>query len=234
MLAKLSIIIPTLNEQQRIETALESALATNPHEVIVADGGSTDDTLMLVGRHNCRIVECPRGRAVQQNRGASTATGDVLLFLHADCEVHPESGVQIAEALKDQNVVAGAFWQRIPASGILFRWLERGNAARVHWRKLPYGDQGIFVRRDVFNELNGFPNEPLMEDLLLMRRIRKKGKVVLLDGPLTVCPRRWQKHGVIRQTIRNWSLLTAARMGVPLDRLARLYRPHWEPTRKHR
>ena len=111
----------------------------------------------------------------------------------------------------------------IDAAGWKYRWLERGNAARVRWLGWAYGDQGIFVRRSVFESLGGFPDWKLMEDLYFIKRLRRAGRFVPLDAPILVSARRWQKAGLVRQTLRNWILLTLAHLGVPPDRLARFY-----------
>jgi hypothetical protein len=150
----------------------------------------------------------------------------VLLFLHADCWLAPDAHLQLVEALFDERTLGGAFRQRIEARGLIYRLIERGNAMRVRIRKLPFGDQGIFVRRGIFQELGGFPDVPLMEDVLLMRKLRRLSRIPLLPGPLHVSARRWQKHGPVRQTLRNWSILTAEQLGASPDRLADFYAPH--------
>lgn len=152
----------------------------------------------------------------------------MLLFLHADNWLAPDAVEQIRRALTDEDAAGGAFRQRIEAEGAAYRLLERGNAWRARRRGLPYGDQGIFVRRDLFFQLGGFPEVDLMEDLLFMKRFRRVARPLLLEGPLYVDPRRWARCGVVRQTGRNWLLLLAARLGVSPNRLARFYPPHIE------
>lgn len=223
---RLSIVIPTLNEASGIEQKLRHALALQPQEVIVADGQSEDGTVELARSSGATVVSSERGRGRQLNAGARAATGDVLLFLHADCWLEPQSADQIAVALRDEKVIGGAFQQRIDHDRPIFRWLERGNAARVRWRRMPYGDQGIFVRRSAFESAGGFADVRLMEDVLLMREFRRRGwRIELLPGPIHVDPRRWLKHGVVRQTLRNWTLLAGLRLGISPDRLAQFYQP---------
>lgn len=221
-----SIIIPALNEADGIAAAVERAWATQPHEVLVADGGSSDDTAQLATTAGAIVLAAPRGRAAQQNLGASRAAGDVLLFLHADTWLEASGLQQIAAALADPNVMYGAFRQSIDAPEQIYRWLERGNAWRAARGGMPYGDQGIFLRREFFERLGGFPEVRLMEDWLLMRAARRLARPVLLPGPLTVSARRWRRQGVLRQTARNWMLITAARLGVSPNRLADYYAPH--------
>jgi rSAM/selenodomain-associated transferase 2 len=220
-----SVIIPALNEAPNIVPAIDRAWQAGAQEVIVVDGGSADGTLEIAAACNCLAISAARGRAVQQNAGARRASGDVLLFLHADTWLVARAARQIVQAVHDPNVAGGSFRQRIEAPGFLYRLLERGNAVRAGWGR-PYGDQGIFVRRDFFERVGGFPEVGLLEDLLLARQLRRLGRLVLLPGPLCVSARRWQRHGVVRQTLRNWGILAAAKLGASPDRLAGLYRPH--------
>ncbi len=224
---RLSIVIPTLNEAAGIEQNIQRALVLQPVEVVVADGQSTDGTSDLARSAGAMVVTSERGRGRQLNAGARAATGDVFLFLHADCWLEPQAAQQIEAALQDEMVIGGAFQQRIDHDRPVFRWLERGNAARVRWRRMPYGDQGIFVRRSAFEAIGGFAEVRLMEDVLLMRDFRRRGwRIELLPGPIHVDPRRWLKHGVIRQTLRNWTLLAGLKLGISPNRLAEFYSPN--------
>jgi rSAM/selenodomain-associated transferase 2 len=223
---RVSVVIPALNEESCVERAVSSAWTSGASEVVVVDGGSRDSTCRCAAAAGARVLSSPPGRAVQQNVGARSCVGEVLLFLHADCRL-PEDGVsQIDEALGDSSVVGGSFRQRIEAEGWLYRCLERGNSWRAGRRQLPYGDQGLFVRRATFEAAGGFPEVPLMDDVMLARSLRKLGQLRLVEGPLRVAARRWQQRGVIRQTLRNRCLLWSWRLGVPLDRLAGHYRRH--------
>ncbi|MCA9207031.1 MAG: TIGR04283 family arsenosugar biosynthesis glycosyltransferase [Planctomycetales bacterium] len=224
-----SCIIPTWNESAAIRKAIESAWQSGAAEVIVADGGSRDDTRELAAAAGARVIATPAGRARQQNAGAREATGDVLLFLHADTRLAEDCVQQIRVAFDRQpNRWGGAFRQRIEARGWLYRCLETGNAARIRFRGVPFGDQAIFVRREIFFAAGGFPEVALMEDLILMRHLRRQAWPVLLPGPLSVSPRRWQRHGIVRQTLRNWWLQAAYYCGVSPDRLAAHYPRHAE------
>lgn len=225
-MTSLSIIVPALNESAGIARAVEAAWALEPCEVLVVDGGSTDDTAARATAAGATVLAAPRGRAAQQNAGAARATGEVLLFLHADCWLAPEAREQLDTALADPATVAGAFRQRIDAPGAAYRLIERGNAARARWLGWAYGDQGLFFRRATFERLGPFPDVPLLEDWLLTRKLRRHARLRLLPGPLVVSPRRWQRHGVVRQTVRNWAILAAALCGVPPARLAGWYAPH--------
>lgn len=221
---RVSVVIPTFNEAAIIALAVAHAQALGPYEVIVADGGSQDATAELAQAAGAKVIAAPRGRASQQNAGAQKAEGDVLLFLHADTRLASDGLAQIAAALENPRIDCGAFRQRVEADGYLYRLLERGNAWRAAHRGLPYGDQGIFVRRELFEAAGGFPELTLMEDVFLMRRLRRRTRPVVLPGPLYVSARRWQRRGIVCQTLLNWSLLAAARLGVHPDRLARFYK----------
>lgn len=219
---RISIIIPTLNEAGRIESALRHARALAPAEVLVADGGSSDETVSLAQSAD-RVLCTPRGRAVQQNAAAAVASGDVLLFLHADCWLAPGALEGIAAALADPASVGGCFYQAIDAPGLAYRLLEHGNALRVRTLGWTYGDQGLFVRRDVFGRLGGFPELPIMEDLYFAKCLRRAGRLHLLPQRIHVSPRRWERTGILRQTLRNWRLIALAHGGVPLEQLAARY-----------
>ncbi|MEM8947368.1 MAG: TIGR04283 family arsenosugar biosynthesis glycosyltransferase [Planctomycetota bacterium] len=230
---RISVVIPTLNEALCVRKAIVSCWESGFEEVVVADGGSTDGTQRIAAEFGALVVQGTRGRAAQLNLGAQHAAGEVLLFLHADNWLSAAAGQQIRSSLEEETISAGAFRQHIEARGYLYRLLECGNAARVGWSGLAYGDQAIFMRRDVFGKLGGYPDVSLMEDLLLMRKFRKLGRVALLPGPVYVSPRRWQRKGVLLQTLRNWSLVTAERLGVSPNRLARFYPAHSDQSADH-
>jgi rSAM/selenodomain-associated transferase 2 len=232
MKTTISVIIPALNEAACIARAIATAWATGVEEVIVVDGQSHDTTPEIANRHGAMVLSSPAGRAIQQNAGAMKARGDVLVFLHADNWLDPAAGRQIRACLCNPKVLGGAFQQRIEAPGHLYRLLEQGNAARVRWWGMAYGDQAIFMRRDTFEYLNRFPPVKLMEDVLLMRSFRQLARPMLLPGPVHVHPRRWQQHGVIHQTLRNWSLRLAHAAGFSPDRLARFYPAHQKAARR--
>ncbi len=223
---RVSILIPTINEEARIATAVEQALAAGGHEVLVIDAGSTDRTCQLAEQAGAAIWQSEPGRARQQNLGAHHAQGDVLLFLHADTFLAAGAVQQITAALADDRVQWGAFEQCLDASAWIYRCIEYGNGLRVRCRGIAYGDQGIWLRRTFFERLGGFANVPLLEDLLLAQAARKQAWPVLLPGPLWVSARRWQRHGVVRQTMRNWSILLAHACGASPESLARRYRRH--------
>lgn len=217
-----SVIIPTLNEESCLAETLRLLRQQRPHEIIVADGGSGDATCRLAAAAD-RLVDGPRGRAVQMNRGAACATGDVLLFLHADCSLEPGALDSAERWLRRRGVAAGCFRMTVRTRGLLFRSLDACATARVRLTGLAYGDQGLFLRRELFERLGGFPNLRMMEDLFFSRELRRHGRIVVAPQRIYVSPRRWQRTGLLRQTLRNWTLTALAAAGLHPDRLAVLY-----------
>lgn len=223
---RISAIIPVVNEEARIENAIEKAWLAGADEVIVVDGQSQDKTAALAKNSNCSLFQSTPGRAKQLNHGVRQANGDVVLFLHADTWLESGACDQIRLSLKDPRILAGAFEQSIQSQRRMIKWIEKGNARRVRWFNLAYGDQGMFVRKRIFEAEGGFPEVPLMEDYILSQRLRKRASLALLPGPLYVDARRWEQHGALRQTLRNWFITVAFRLGVSPARLAGFYRRH--------
>lgn len=222
---RISVIIPTLNEADRIAAVIDAVREIGACEVLVVDGGSDDETVARAAAAD-RVLRSARGRAVQQNLGAQRASGDVLLFLHADCRLDPKAFDAIRELFASPRCVAGCFRQRIDEAGIGFRLLEAGNALRVRCLGWAYGDQALFLKREVFEALGGFPELALMEDLYFCKRLKRAGRIALVTSSrVHVSARRWQRTGILRQTCRNWFLVTLAHLGISPSRLAALY-PH--------
>lgn len=232
---RISVIIPAINEQARVGRAVRAAWTAGASEVIVVDGGSRDATPERARRRGARVIHSPAGRARQQNAGAQAASGEVFLFQHADCRLAPGCLRQVDRALAARpTAVTGAFRQRIDSRHRAHHVLAWGNAHRVRWLGLAYGDQGIFVRREAFEQLGGFADVPLMEDVILIRGLRRWAPPLLLPGPILVSPRRWQRHGVMRQTLRNWCLLTGYFCGISPATLTRFYPRHDDRARARR
>jgi rSAM/selenodomain-associated transferase 2 len=219
-----SVIIPTLDEEACIAGTLAALRRHQPHQIIVVDGGSVDATRERAAAADL-LLHGARGRAVQMNLGAAHADGDVLLFLHADCALEDGALAEAERCLASRGIVAGCFRMRVQAEGWWYRSIDGCATARVRLCGLIYGDQGLFIRRDVFAQLGGFPRLGLMEDLFFSRRLRRLGRVAVGSRHIFVSPRRWQQTGVACQTLRNWSLTALAAAGVAPDRLARYYPP---------
>lgn len=220
---KVSVIIPTLNEEAQVADCIKSAQEAGAEEIIVVDAGSTDATAEIAAS-NAMLLVSPPGRAAQQNVGAENATGEVLLFLHADCRLPADAIIAITESLTSEpDMVAGCFHQRIDLPGFKYKLLVQGNALRVKMLKWAYGDQGIFVRTSTFREIGGFPDVNFLEDLLIMKILKRKGAIRILPNKLLVSARRWESCGVLRQTVRNFTLVAASQLGISPNRLASFY-----------
>jgi rSAM/selenodomain-associated transferase 2 len=221
---RVSVVIPTYNEAATIACTLRRLAGQGADEVIVVDGESPDGTAALATAGCSRVVSSPRGRGVQQNRGAAVASGDVLLFLHADCWLEEGAVAALRRFVgRHPRVPGGCFRMRVEAPGPAFRAIDAAAHLRAGVLGLPYGDQGIFAPRRAFDRVGGFPETRLMEDLLLARKLRRLGRLVLLPARIYVSPRRWRHQGVLRQTLRNTALTAAAALGVGTDVLARFY-----------
>ncbi|MDY6879450.1 MAG: TIGR04283 family arsenosugar biosynthesis glycosyltransferase [Thermodesulfobacteriota bacterium] len=223
----LSIIIPTLNEEVVIEATLDRA-HDREVEIIVADGGSTDNTIALAKATGARVVRAPRGRAHQQNRGAELAEGRILLFLHADTLLPKNYLGAVFEAMMDTTLGAGAFRFQTDLQTPLMRLVEFVTNIRSTYFKMPYGDQAIFIRKSLFESLGGFPNMPIMEDFVLMRRIKKKGGIMTLPLSVVTSGRRWVNLGVVKTTLINQAIIAAYLVGVSPAKIALLYKNNKE------
>lgn len=218
----ISVIVPVLNEENTIERFLRSLLEQHPDEVLVADGGSTDRTVERAAPLS-RVVPCPRGRGAQMNTAAQLATGDILLFLHADTHLAPGAMAAIREALADPAAVGGNFDITFDGADAAARIFTRINYLRLRWGVF-YGDSGIFCRQAVFVSLGGYQDWPILEDYEFARRLLKAGKVVHTSHPIHVSDRRWRRSGLLA-TLWSWFWVQALYLaGVSPHRLAAMYR----------
>lgn len=217
-----SVIIPTLNDAQALHALLPQVISAKPHEIIVADGGSTDAINEVVSRYAVRLIASPRGRAMQMNHGAANASGEFLLFLHADTS--PPDGFTsiITRTLTQIGVAAGAFRFRLhePIAGR--RLIETLTQLRCNVLQNPYGDQGLYVRRSLFQSVGGFPEWPLLEDVEIVHRLRRLGRISISSEVATTSARRWITAGIARTFLRHQIILAGHAMGVPTEKLATL------------
>lgn len=228
----LSVVIPAWNEATGIRHTLRHLLCTGaPREIIVVDGQSEDGTLEVVnttpGTPQTRIVGlCSprRGRGAQMNFGAAHATGDVLLFLHADTRPSPGWEEALFATLREPGTVAGFFGFAVDEASFQYLFFEWGTNTRARLLGLPYGDQGLFLERKLFMELGGFFEEPLMEDVEFLWRVKKRGKVRKAPALAITSARRFKKYGLWRGVARNFFLSAGFHLGVPASFLARFYR----------
>ncbi|MEH1942830.1 MAG: TIGR04283 family arsenosugar biosynthesis glycosyltransferase [Nostoc sp.] len=222
--AKISIIIPAINEAGNIKKAIATTQANLNIEVIVVDGGSSDDTVAIAQSLNVKVISSSPGRAAQMNAGAVAASGEILLFLHADTCLPTGFDDMVRTALQQPGSVAGAFKLRIDASLLSLRWVELGVNLRSHFYQMPYGDQAIFLTKAVFQEIGGFPELPIMEDFELMRRLKRTGRIVIIPTPVVTSARRWLQKGVFKTTLLNQLVIIAYLLGVSPERIRRWYR----------
>ena len=219
---KISVIIPTLNEVEGIGASLDSIIKQDGEfEIIVVDGGSVDGT-PDVCRPHARVISGELGRAVQMNTGARSACGEALLFLHADSLLPPNGLAKLKRALVDPRIIGGTFTLRFDSSKFFLRLIAF--FTRFRSRFFHYGDQGIFVRKSIFQGLGGFREIPIMEDIDFLRRMRKIGLVTLIGDPVTTSARRFLRNGVIRQQLFDIILVTLYLLGVSPEKLSKLYR----------
>ena len=217
---RISIVIPVLNEANSLLEIL-SIQASNI-EIIVVDGGSQDATVEIAKSSGAIVLQSSPGRSVQMNAGAVIATGEILLFLHADTRLPDGFDRMIRETLS--NAIAGAFQLKIDAILPGLRWVERGVNWRSRYLQLPYGDQAIFLRAATFHEIGGFPNLPIMEDFEFVRTLKQRGKIKIVPHAVLTSGRRWQKLGVFRTTIVNQIVILAYLLGVSPQRIQQWYR----------
>ena len=225
---RLSIIMPVLNEATRIEAALAALqpLRRRGHEVIVVDGGSTDGTKERAPGHADSVISAPRGRASQMNAGARAASGDVLLFLHADTEL-PTSADRAIEAVLDGPAAPGTEWGRfdvrIDGSSVLLPLVAWMMNLRSRLTGIATGDQAMFVRSEAFRRVAGFQPLELMEDVDLSARLKRISPPLCLRQVVVTSGRRWDKHGVLRSIVLMWWLRLRFYFGADPTRLARRY-----------
>jgi rSAM/selenodomain-associated transferase 2 len=221
---RLSIVIPALNEAEHIESALQRLqdLRRRGHEIILVDGGSTDRTPALAARLTDRVLSGPRGRALQMNRGAAAASGDVLLFLHADTEL-PADCDRLIEAALGGDQGWGRFDARLSGRHPLFGLISFCMNLRSRLTGIATGDQAVFIGRALFERAGGFPPIALMEDIALSRRLRKLQRPHCLPDRVVTSSRRWEKHGVIRTIFKMWWLRLRYFLGADPDKLAKEY-----------
>jgi rSAM/selenodomain-associated transferase 2 len=217
---RISIIIPTFNEAENIKQAIASTQPSISIEVIVVDGGSSDETIAIAQSLGVKVISSSLGRAVQMNTGAAMASSEILLFLHADTRLPVGFDTMIRRTIQQPGIVAGAFDLKIDASGFSLRLVEW----RSHFLKMPYGDQAIFVTKVVFQQINGFPELPIMEDFELMRRLKPSGNIVILSTPVFTSARRWLQKGVFKTTLLNQIIIIAYLLGVSPERIRGWYR----------
>ena len=220
----ISIIIPTLNEAENLPATLASTKSSVDLEIIVVDGGSDDRTLELANSFGVRLLTTTANRARQINAGGLAARSKVLLFLHGDTRLPSGFESYVQDVLAMPGIVAGAFRLGIDGSKFGLRIIEMLANFRSRFLKMPYGDQAIFLRADLFHTVGGFPDMVIMEDFVLMKRIKKEGRIVIAPVPVKTSARRWRKLGILKTTLINQAVLLGYFFGRDHEKLARWYR----------
>ncbi len=196
--------MPVFNEAGTLRNSLRPLHLTEHEELIIVDGGSTDNTVSIAREFTDKVFQTKTGRASVMNFGASKAQGDILIFLHADCILPKNAFNIIRTSLNDASVAAGAFYLGIDHTGTGFRIIEHVARVRSRITRLLYGDQGMFLRKAIFDRIGGFADIPIMEDIEISKRLKKEGRIVFADSPVKASPRRWLDEGMIYTTFRDW------------------------------
>ncbi len=234
MAMPISVIIPTLNEERTIMTTLTQTAALGFDELIVVDGGSLDQTPVLVESYRrrtqspaqspVRLVTAPGGRARQMNEGAKASGGEILLFLHADTQLPGDAKTIIDTTLADQRMVGGRFDVRFDRPSMWGTIISRMMNWRSRLSGIATGDQALFVRRPVFEQMGGFADMPLMEDIDFSRRLKRKGATASLTATVTTSFRRWERHGPLRTILLMWALRFLYWIGISPSHLLEWYK----------
>jgi rSAM/selenodomain-associated transferase 2 len=220
---RISVIVPAFNEEKSIAATLMELQCLKPEEIIIVDGGSSDRTREICQRFGVELYLSRRGRARQMNFGAQRAGGDVLLFLHADTRLPPSAFEDIRAALQDRRVLGGRFDLQLDSPRPLLKLIGFMISLRSRLSKVGTGDQAIFVRREVFAELGGYPDIPLMEDVAFSRALKRRGAVACLHSRVVSSARRWEMDGIWRTVVKMWILKTLYLLGISPIRLKRYY-----------
>jgi len=226
----IAVIIPVLNEQEALPALLNTLMPAGFQEIIIVDGGSRDRTLGVARRifesasdSHYRIISGPRGRASQMNAGAALSTSDILMFLHADTQLPHNARHVVEHAMNDQRCVGGRFDVRFPRDTGYAWMVSRLMNLRSRLSGVSTGDQTMFVRRSVFEQMGGFADIPLMEDIEFSRRLKRLGTIVALRDKVTTSFRRWEKHGPLRTIVRMWTIRLLYWLGWDPRRLQQYY-----------
>jgi rSAM/selenodomain-associated transferase 2 len=231
-----SIIIPVLHEQDTINsliTSLKQLSTKKTIEIIVVDGSESKDTINEITEKSVIKLTSQKGRAVQMNKGAKHASAEILIFIHADTRL-PKNGLEIIqETMKNKHLVGGAFSLQIQSKHKLLQTVAAISTLRSQITQAPYGDQVHFIRKTFFENIKGYKTMPIMEDVEIMRRIKKNnGKIKILPHHVITSDRRWQKEGLLYTNLRNTIIICLYWVGIPAEKLAKFYPPHTPNNKK--
>ncbi|MGC9324574.1 MAG: TIGR04283 family arsenosugar biosynthesis glycosyltransferase [Desulfomonilia bacterium] len=220
----ISVIIPTLNEERAIARTIQNLRKGSRIEIIVVDAESSDGTRSVARESGARVISSGNGRALQMNRGAQEAAGNILLFLHADTLLPPGYDRAIRDALRGNDSLAGSFRFRFDVSSASLRLIQAGANLRTRKLRLPYGDQGLFMNKEFFLRIGGYPDMPILEDVALVKEIQRKGHLIILPLDAVTSSRRYDSLGVFRTWLINWMVYAGYFAGMPLEEIALLYK----------
>ncbi|MFH1754029.1 MAG: TIGR04283 family arsenosugar biosynthesis glycosyltransferase [Candidatus Omnitrophota bacterium] len=219
----ISVIIPIYNEEKILSISAQYFKELSQKaELLFVDGGSQDGSAKIAGSY-AKVIRADRGRGSQMNSGARASSHSALLFLHADTSIPEDVLSSVEEALKRRGIAGGCLTQRIDKEGLIYRIIEGFGNLRARVTKVFYGDQGIFVDKEIFFELDGFPAVPVLEDALFSKKLRSKGRTEVLRKKITVSPRRWEKRGILKTAMLYTSLNILFWLRVPLQKIKDLY-----------
>ncbi|TLS66152.1 glycosyltransferase [Mariprofundus erugo] len=220
----IAVVVPLLNERTVLPALLEHLSTLGADELIIVDGGSTDGSCDFLAASGVCWITSAAGRSTQMNAGSALCTSDILLFIHADTVIDSGHIMAVRKAIAAPDIVGGRFDLHLSGSHPFFRIIERMINLRSRLSGISTGDQCMFVRRAVFEQLGGFAAIPLMEDIDLSRRLKRTGRIACLRTQVITSSRRWEQHGIFTTMVRMWWLRLLFWSGVPADRLAQMYR----------
>ncbi len=218
-----AIVIPTYNEASTLPQALKRLDGLCADELIFVDGGSTDESRALIQAQGHRCLFSELGRAKQMNTGAQNTESDIILFLHIDTSLS-SSDISSIKKSYNQGFLSGRFNIKLSNPAITYCIISFFINLRSRLSRISTGDQGMFVRRDVFDAVGGFPDLPLMEDVAMSKRLKQVGKVACLSGKLTTSSRRWEQHGIVRTVMLMWKIRFLYWLGISPAKLVMMYR----------
>lgn len=216
-----SVIIPTFNEENQLQLTLDSV--NRQHQVIVVDGGSSDKTVHVAQRNKAIVLQCIKGRAGQLNKGAREATGEILIFLHADTILPAGYTDWVKQKILQEQCIAGAFKLALNSDKMIMKCIAWAANARSSLLQFPYGDQALFMKAVAFHKEGGFPDIPVMEDFALIQQLKKRGRIGIADAAVISSDRRWQRLGIIRTALINQLMIGGYLFGVSPQFLAKFY-----------
>ncbi|BAQ60940.1 glycosyl transferase [Geminocystis sp. NIES-3708] len=222
---EITVIIPVINEEKNLKKLFSHLIKKSSIELIFVDGGSNDNTVNLIKKAGFNVILSPiLRRSYQMNLGGQKAKGNILLFLHGDTILPDNYDEIVIETVKKNNFIAGAFKLRIDSQKSIFRVLETFINWRSQYLSLPYGDQGIFIKKEIFDSINGFSDLEIMEDFAFIRTVKKIGKIYITNSSVITSARRWKKLGIFKTTLINQLIIIGYYLKINPEKLARFYR----------